>query len=101
MEQMTMPRIIRIPILPFGMVNAHLIHHADGCILVDAGLPGTEHKIEKVLVKHGISFKDIKLIVVTHAHVIMRETRMHYESCVVRLLWHTLTTSNTIIGNLK
>ena len=66
---MTMPRIIRIPILPFGMVNAHLIHHADGCILVDAGLPGTERKIEKVLVKHGISFKDIKLIVVTHAHV--------------------------------
>ena len=66
---MTMPRIVPIPILPFGMVNAHLIHDADGCILVDAGLPGTEHKIEKVLVKHGISFKDIKLIVVTHAHV--------------------------------
>lgn len=66
---MTSPQIIRIPILPSGMVNAHLIIGAQGCILVDAGLPGTESKIEKVLTKHGRSFKDIKLIVVTHAHV--------------------------------
>ena len=62
-------QIIRIPILPFGMVNAHLILGARGCILVDAGLPGSESKIEKVLTRHGLSFKDIKLIVVTHAHV--------------------------------
>ena len=62
-------QIIRIPILSFGMVNAHLILGAGGCILVDAGLPGSESKIEKVLTKHGLSFKDINLIVVTHAHV--------------------------------
>lgn len=66
---MTAPQITRISILPFGMVNAHLIRGAGGCILVDAGLPGSESKIEKALTHHGLSFKDIKLIVVTHAHV--------------------------------
>ena len=66
---MTALQIIRIPILPFGMVNSHLILGARGCIFVDAGLPGSESKIEKVLTKHGLTFRDIKLIVVTHAHV--------------------------------
>ena len=61
--------IIRIPILPFGLVNAHLVAGDGGCVLVDAGLPGTESKVEQVLNKHGYTFKDIKLIVVTHAHV--------------------------------
>ncbi len=66
---MNTPQIIRIPILPFGMVNAYLIRGADGCVLVDAGIPGSESKIEKVLARHGLSFRDIKLIVITHAHV--------------------------------
>ncbi len=66
---MTTPKIIRIPILPFGMVNAYLIRGADGCVLVDTGIPGSESKIEKVLTRHGLSFRDIKLIVITHAHV--------------------------------
>lgn len=61
--------IIRIPILPFNMVNAHLIIGPRGCILVDAGLPGSERKIEKILARERLSFADIKLIVVTHAHV--------------------------------
>jgi glyoxylase-like metal-dependent hydrolase (beta-lactamase superfamily II) len=60
--------IIRIPILPFGMVNAHLIRSDAGCILVDAGIPGSERKIGQVLAGHGLSFEDIRLIVVTHAH---------------------------------
>lgn len=62
-------KIVRIPILPLGLVNAHLILSASGCVLVDAGLPGSAPKIEKALTKHGLTFKDIKLIVVTHAHV--------------------------------
>lgn len=66
---MTSIKIVRIPILPFRMVNAHIIIGHQGCILVDAGLPGTECKIEKLLKKHGKSFGDIKLIVITHAHV--------------------------------
>lgn len=66
---MTALQIIRIPILPFGMLNSHLILGAGGCILVDAGLPGSESKIEKALTRRGLSLKAIKLIVVTHAHV--------------------------------
>jgi len=61
-------QIIRIPILPLGMVNAHLIQSENGCVLIDAGIPGSERKIERALNQHGLSFNDIKLIVVTHAH---------------------------------
>lgn len=66
---MSTVKIIRIPILPLHMVNSHLLVGPDGCILVDAGLPGSERKIEKVLANEKLTFKDIKLIVVTHAHV--------------------------------
>jgi hydroxyacylglutathione hydrolase len=65
---MSSHKIIRIPILPFNMVNAFLIAGEAGCILVDCGMPGSERKIEKVLTQHRLSMKDIKLIVVTHAH---------------------------------
>jgi glyoxylase-like metal-dependent hydrolase (beta-lactamase superfamily II) len=65
---MSAQRIVRIPILPFGMVNAHLIRSDAGCILVDTGIPGSEHKIAKVLAQQGLSFQDVKLIIVTHAH---------------------------------
>ena len=65
---MSAAEIIRIPILPLGMVNAHLIRSPQGCILVDAGIPGSERRIGRVLARHGLSFADIKLIVVTHAH---------------------------------
>jgi glyoxylase-like metal-dependent hydrolase (beta-lactamase superfamily II) len=60
--------IIRIPILPLKMVNAHLIRSEAGCILVDAGIPGSEKKIGQALARLGLGFRDIKLIVVTHAH---------------------------------
>ncbi len=66
---MTQFQIVRIPILPFRVVNAHIIIGAKGVILVDAGLPGSESKVEKVLKRYALSFKDIKLIVITHAHV--------------------------------
>jgi glyoxylase-like metal-dependent hydrolase (beta-lactamase superfamily II) len=61
--------VIRIPILPFGLVNAHLVRGDRGCILVDTGLPGSERKIERILKRIGMDFSDITLIVVTHAHV--------------------------------
>ena len=66
---MSDPRIIRIPILPFGMVNCHLIAGPAGCILIDTGLPGSEGKIGRALRREGLAFKDIRLIVITHAHV--------------------------------
>jgi glyoxylase-like metal-dependent hydrolase (beta-lactamase superfamily II) len=68
MPAMSSPEIIRLPILPLGVVNAHLIRSPQGCILVDAGIPGSERRIGRVLARHGLSFADIKLIVVTHAH---------------------------------
>ena len=69
-QEVSMPpiEIIRIPILPFKMVNVHLIKSDAGCVLVDAGIPGSERKIARVLFRHGLSFRDIKLIIVTHAH---------------------------------
>jgi glyoxylase-like metal-dependent hydrolase (beta-lactamase superfamily II) len=65
---MSSATIIRIPILPLGMVNAQVIKSEAGCILVDAGIPGSERKIERALASEGLSVRDIKLIVVTHAH---------------------------------
>jgi len=62
-------RIVRIPILPLKIVNAHLLISGDGCVLVDAGLPGSAPKVEKVLSKQGLTFADVKAIVITHAHV--------------------------------
>jgi hydroxyacylglutathione hydrolase len=68
-QSMPERRIIRVPVLPLRMVNAHLVVGSDGCVLVDAGLPGTEREIERVLARENLSFEDIKLIVITHAHV--------------------------------
>lgn len=65
---MSATQIIRIPILPLGIVNAHLIKSEGGCVLIDAGIPGSERKIERALHRHGLSIQDIRLIVVTHAH---------------------------------
>jgi hydroxyacylglutathione hydrolase len=65
---MSAPEIVRIPIFPFSIVNAYLIKSPSGRILVDAGIPGSERRIERTLLRHGLSFQDIKLIVVTHAH---------------------------------
>ncbi|MBB3112517.1 glyoxylase-like metal-dependent hydrolase (beta-lactamase superfamily II) [Paenibacillus phyllosphaerae] len=62
-------KIVRIPILPMHMVNAHLLIGPDGCVLVDAGVPGSERKIGRALAKEKMTFKDVKLIVITHAHV--------------------------------
>lgn len=67
---MSSVQIVRVPIMPLGMINAHLIIGSTGkAILVDAGLPGTENKIHAALSRNGLSFTDIKLVVLTHAHV--------------------------------
>ncbi|ARN22191.1 MBL fold metallo-hydrolase [Piscinibacter gummiphilus] len=61
--------VVRIPILPLGLVNAHLVVGAAGAVLVDAGLPDTERAVEKVLRFRGMNWSDIRLIVITHAHI--------------------------------
>ncbi|WP_229219876.1 MBL fold metallo-hydrolase [Rugamonas fusca] len=62
-------KIVRVPILPFGMVNCHLLVGEHGCVLVDAGLPGSAGKIGSALRQCGRNWEDLKLIVITHAHV--------------------------------
>jgi glyoxylase-like metal-dependent hydrolase (beta-lactamase superfamily II) len=62
-------RVVRVPILPLGMVNCHLLVGPQGCVLVDAGLPGSETKVRRVLRQMGLDYADIKLIVITHAHI--------------------------------
>lgn len=62
-------KICPVSILPFWMVNCFLIITSKSCILFDSWLPWTEKKIEKVLNQNGLSYKDIDLIVVSHAHI--------------------------------
>ncbi|GAB2838476.1 MBL fold metallo-hydrolase [Pseudoduganella ginsengisoli] len=64
-----MSKIIEIPILPFGMVHCHALIGEKGVVLVDTGLPGSSMKIARALHKHGRRLSDVRLIVITHAHV--------------------------------
>ncbi|WOB06666.1 MBL fold metallo-hydrolase [Piscinibacter gummiphilus] len=66
---MSQPRIVRVPIVPFGVVNCHLVISEQGCVLVDTGVPGSHRKIERALKAEGLGLQDIRLIVVTHAHM--------------------------------
>lgn len=61
--------IIRVSIAPLGMVNCHILAGPYGCVLVDTGLPGSSHKVARALRRCGRQLSDIKLIVVTHAHI--------------------------------
>lgn len=62
-------RIIRLAAAPFHIVNAHLVLHGSDALLVDTGLPGFERTVETALRRHGLGWANLKLIVVTHAHV--------------------------------
>lgn len=66
---MATPEIVRVGIAPFGMVNCHVIVGPSGCVLVDTGLPGSSRKVERALHSRERTLSDIKLIVVTHAHI--------------------------------
>jgi hydroxyacylglutathione hydrolase len=67
--QLPAAEIVRVPILPFGMVNCHLLLGEHASILIDTGLPGSESKILRALRRRGRTLRDLSLIVVTHAHV--------------------------------
>lgn len=66
---MTPTRLITIPALPMGMLNAFLAVGEGGCMLIDTGMPGAEAKIGAVLAAEGLVWADIKLIVLTHGHI--------------------------------
>ena len=52
-----------------GKANVFLLEGKEGLALVDAGVYGVKDKLKKVLLKSGFALKDIKHILVTHAHV--------------------------------
>ena len=64
-----MHKIIQLSIFPFGMINCFLIKGETKHVLVDTGVPGSEQKIIKQLIKHNINLEDIGLIVITHGHI--------------------------------
>ncbi|KYF81949.1 MBL fold metallo-hydrolase [Sorangium cellulosum] len=66
---MSAVQVIRVPSLPFRMLSAHLLVGAAGCVLVDAGVPGTAPRVGEALARAGRGWSDLKAIVVTHAHV--------------------------------
>lgn len=51
-----------------GFSNVYLIKKESRVILVDTGSRGTLARLEKGMVAHKISFKEILLVIVTHAH---------------------------------
>jgi hydroxyacylglutathione hydrolase len=61
--------IVRVPILPWGMVNAFIVYSEEGSVIVDAGLPDSAAKFKTSLEKIGRTLSDVRLIVVTHGHV--------------------------------
>ncbi len=62
-------QIIQVPIMPFEMLSAHVVRCGDQAILVDAGVPGSHEKVQRALEANGLTFANIALIVVTHAHL--------------------------------
>lgn len=61
--------VVRVPIAPMHMINAYLVIGGDGVVVVDTGLPGSAPRFQQALARHGRRFEDVRLIVVTHAHV--------------------------------
>ncbi len=55
--------------ISLGMVNIFTLRGQDGYILVDAGNPNSADAILDKLKAHGIAPGDIRLIIITHAHV--------------------------------
>src|ERR1700680_16289 len=55
-------------VIPVGPVNTFLLQSSDGCTLIDSGLPGSADKILQAIGELGKQPKDIRHIVLTHAH---------------------------------
>ena len=62
-------KIIRVPIAPLHMINAYMIVSESGVVIIDTGLPGSEKRFLKALADEGRRPEDVRLIIVTHAHV--------------------------------
>jgi glyoxylase-like metal-dependent hydrolase (beta-lactamase superfamily II) len=54
--------------IPLGFVNAYVVVTDDGLVLVDAGLPRRQARIERALAEAQRSVGDIRTILLTHWH---------------------------------
>lgn len=50
------------------VVNFYLLHHADGLVLIDAGLPGHRSQLRDHLARSGHTARDVRAVLLTHAH---------------------------------
>ena len=50
------------------VVNFYVVEHADGLVLVDAGLPGHLHQLRAHLASSGRSLGDVRAVLLTHGH---------------------------------
>jgi len=66
---MTITSVETIPMLPAGMLNAYLIVKEENAVLVDTGLPNSHEKVKRALKKYGLGWTNLRLIVLTHAHI--------------------------------
>lgn len=64
-----MNSIIPLSIAPMGMINCFLIKGSTHFILVDTGVPNSEANIMHQLNELRISKEEIKLMILTHAHI--------------------------------
>lgn len=62
-------KIVRVPIAPLHMINAYMIVSDGGVVIVDTGLPGSEKRFAGALAAEGKRTSDVRLIIVTHAHI--------------------------------
>jgi hydroxyacylglutathione hydrolase len=61
-------KVITVPILPFKMLQSHIIHDTK-TIIVDTGKPGSTKKILAALRKHNIANDSVSMILLTHSHL--------------------------------
>jgi len=55
-------------VIPVGPVNTFLLDSPDGCVLIDAGIPGSADKILQAVRDLNKQANDIRHIILTHAH---------------------------------
>ncbi len=75
---------VPIPDNPLGHLNAYLVKTTEGCLLIDTGwnVDSAWEELVKQLGEAGVSFSDLRYVVITHAHP------DHY-GLVNRLQYHT------------
>jgi len=59
---------MEVKCLRMGITNIYLIKTSGGFVLIDAGGQRKERRFEYLLAREGIRPRDIKLIIITHAH---------------------------------